>query len=65
MTTLEITQVIVSVLVIVLGALGILVAALAAMAGTMAVAAPLWIGSFVVFFAGLFLVGADFEKKNK
>jgi hypothetical protein len=65
MKTLEIIQVIVSVLVIVLGALGLLGAAMASMAGAVAVAPALWVGSFVIFLAGLVLAGADFEKKNE
>ena len=65
MKTFEIVQIIVSVLVIVLGALGLLGAAMASMAGAVAIAPALWIGSFVVFFAGLVLIGADFEKKNE
>jgi Na+/pantothenate symporter len=65
MKTLEIAQVIVSVLVIVLGALGLLGAALASMNGAAAVAPALWISSFVIFFAGLVLACEDFEKKNE
>lgn len=65
MKTLEIMQVFVSVIVVVLGALGLLGATLASMAGMVSVAPALWIGSFVIFFAGLVLSGADFEKKNE